>query len=90
MKRRVLVLSLAVLFLFGALMLNSVAQATTAQTKCPVMGGTINPDLHVDYQGQRIYFCCPECPGTFQKDPAKYMKKLEDAGVILEKAAAAG
>jgi len=48
-----------------------------AQTKCPVMGGQINKDIYVDYNGRRIYFCCAGCPETFLKDPEKYLKNLE-------------
>jgi YHS domain-containing protein len=55
------------------------------QTECPVMGGTINKELYVDYKGERVYFCCAGCPETFKKDPEKYMKKLRDEGVELEK-----
>ena len=28
------------------------------QKKCPVMGGAINKDISVDYEGRTIYFCC--------------------------------
>ena len=61
---------------------------TQAQTTCPVMGGQINKASFADYNGKRVYFCCNGCPATFAKDPAKYVKKLEDAGVTLEKAPA--
>lgn len=57
---------------------------SSAQTKCPVMGGTINKDIYADYEGKRVYFCCEACISTFKKDPAKYVKKLEDEGVVLE------
>ena len=43
------------------------------QTVCPVLGGKINKDVYTDYQGQRIYFCCPACIKSFEK----YLKKLE-------------
>ncbi len=56
-----------------------------AQTTCPVMAGNVNKQIYTDYQGQRIYFCCPACVGEFQKDPEKYMKKLKDQGVTPEK-----
>ena len=62
---------------------------TTPQTTCPVMGGPINKKIFVDYQGKRVYFCCSDCPAEFNKDPGKYVKKLEDAGVTLEKTPAA-
>ena len=50
------------------------------QTTCPVMGGTINKELHVDYKGQRVYFCCPACIDEFKKDPEKYLQKMKEAG----------
>lgn len=56
------------------------------QTNCPVMGGPINKQHYSDYQGKRVYFCCPACIPEFKKDPAKYIKKLEDQGIELEKA----
>jgi YHS domain-containing protein len=60
------------------------------QTTCPIMGGEINKEVYTDYEGKRVYFCCPGCLPEFKKDPAKYIKKLEDAGVTLEKAPKAG
>lgn len=61
-----------------------------SQKKCPVMGGTINTELYADYEGKRVYFCCEGCIPEFQKNTAKYIKKLEDEGVTLEKAPEAG
>ncbi len=48
------------------------------QAVCPVMGGKTNPNLYADYQGQRLYFCCPACLEFFQKDPEKYLKKMKE------------
>jgi len=56
-----------------------------AQTICPVMGGKINKAIFADYQGKRVYFCCGGCPAVFAKDPAKYVKALEDKGIVLDK-----
>jgi YHS domain-containing protein len=65
------------------------AQKTVkAQTICPVMGDPIDKKFFVDYKGYRIYFCCSSCPEEFKKNPEKYMKKLRDSGVTLEKAPA--
>jgi YHS domain-containing protein len=61
------------------------APADHAQTTCPVMGGKINKAIFADYQGKRVYFCCGACPAEFKKDPAKYVKILEDQGVVLDK-----
>ncbi len=62
--------------------------AAKAQTVCPVMGGSINRSVYADYAGKRVYFCCGGCPAEFKKDPAKYVRKLESAGVALEPAPA--
>ena len=55
------------------------------QTVCPVLGGNIDKKVFIDYQGKRIYFCCPGCPAEFSKDPEKYLKKIEAQGITLEK-----
>ena len=59
--------------------------AASAQTTCPVMGNKIVKTIHGDHMGKRVYLCCQACIGIFNKDPMKYIKKLEDAGVVLEK-----
>ena len=55
------------------------------QTVCPVMGGKINKQSYVDHDGKRIYMCCAGCAGALKKDPGKYIKKLEDSGVVLDR-----
>ena len=50
------------------------------QTTCPVMGGGVNENLYADYDGKRVYFCCPYCDGQFKKDPQKYLDKLKEQG----------
>lgn len=54
------------------------------QATCPIMAGKINKEIYTDYEGKRVYFCCKGCIAVFQKDPAKYIKKLEDEGVSLK------
>ncbi len=58
---------------------------TKVQTICPVMGGKINKEIYADYQGERIYFCCKGCVDEFLQNPGKYVKKLKDQGITLEK-----
>lgn len=31
-----------------------------------------------NYKGQEIKLCCKKCKAKFEKDPAKYLKKLEE------------
>jgi YHS domain-containing protein len=56
------------------------------QTLCPVMGAQVNRGIYVDYQGQRIYFCCAACIDLFRKNPEKYLQEMKKAGVSPEKA----
>ncbi len=60
------------------------------QTTCPVMGGKIDKTVFADHGGKMVYFCCKGCIPEFQKDPAKYIKKLENEGITLEKAPRTG
>jgi YHS domain-containing protein len=47
------------------------------QTTCPVMDGNpIDKNVFVEYQGKKVYFCCPECKAKFQENPEKYLDKL--------------
>jgi len=50
--------------------------AAVEQTICPVMGGPVNKDIFVEYQGKKVYFCCPSCKADFEKNPEKYLPKL--------------
>ena len=60
---------------------NSSSTALVAQTNCPVMPqNTIDSTLFVDYNGERVYFCCNYCVGQFQKHPQKYLDKLTQMG----------
>jgi YHS domain-containing protein len=52
------------------------AAQVAEQTTCPVMGGAIDKNIFVEYQGKRVYFCCKECVAKFQADPQKYLAKL--------------
>ena len=52
------------------------AAVETEQKLCPVMGNPINPDIYTEYEGKKVYFCCPECKGKFEAAPEKYISKL--------------
>lgn len=54
------------------------AKPEIAQKTCPVMGGAIDPNIFVDHNGRRIYFCCPACVETFKADPEKYIAKVDE------------
>jgi len=79
---------LLVLGVAGAGFAAAAPAAGQAQAVCPVLGNKIDKNVYVDYQGQRIYFCCTGCVEPFQKNPPQYLKKLEEQGVTPEKAPA--
>lgn len=84
-------LAVALVFLLAFfVMADEAAKGPHPQTVCPVMGGEIDKDVYIDYEGKRVYFCCPMCIDKFKADPAMYIKKLEDEGVVLEKAPEGG
>jgi YHS domain-containing protein len=51
-------------------------QGFTRQTMCPVSGKPIDPEHFVEYKGKKVYFCCPNCPAAFEKEPEKFVDKL--------------
>lgn len=53
------------------------------QEKCPVMGSAINKDVYADYNGKRVYFCCPGCDKKFMNDPEKYLGEMKKQDVVL-------
>jgi len=42
--------------------------------------------MWIDIKGKRIYTCCKGCQNQIKANPDKYIKRLEDKGVVLEKA----
>jgi hypothetical protein len=91
--KKIMVFAVGMVLTYGAMAEGKAAKScckssvskVKLQTTCPVMGGKINKKLYVDVKGKRIYVCCAGCIGTIKKDPAKYISKLEKAGVTIEK-----
>ena len=49
-------------------------------TTCPVSGdklGEMGKPYVFEYKGQEVKLCCKSCKKDFDKDPAKYIKKIE-------------
>jgi YHS domain-containing protein len=42
------------------------------------LGEMGKPVVH-DYKGREVKFCCKDCIKDFNKDPDKYIKKLDEA-----------
>lgn len=52
------------------------AEEEVSNKICPVMGGKVNPKIFTEYEGKKVYFCCPGCVSQFEKNPEKYPGKL--------------
>ena len=55
---------------------------------CVVSGeklGEMGDPFVYDYEGREIKFCCKGCLKDFKKDPAKYIKKIEEAEAKAKK-----
>src|ERR1039457_765963 len=52
-------------------------------TACPVSGDKLGGDMGkpfvMEYKGQEVKLCCKSCKKDFDKDPAKFMKKIREA-----------
>ena len=51
-------------------------------TTCVVSGeklGEMGKPYVMKYEGREVRLCCESCKKDFKKDPAKYMKKLDEA-----------
>jgi YHS domain-containing protein len=52
---------------------------------CPIsgdkLGGDMGEPFKFVYEGQEVKLCCSMCKAKFDKDPAKYIKKIEAAAV---------
>jgi YHS domain-containing protein len=55
---------------------------------CIVSGdklGEMSKPYVFEYQGREIKFCCKGCVKDFQKEPAKYLKKIDEAEAKAKK-----
>lgn len=58
--------------------------------KCVVTGETLGGDMgkpiNYIYKNRLVRFCCSECKASFEKDPAKYLAKIDEAVIDRQKA----
>ena len=52
---------------------------TTCVVSGEKLGGDMGKPVIYEYKGREIKFCCKDCRKDFDKDPAKFIKKLEAA-----------
>ena len=60
---------------------------TTCVVSGEKLGGEMGTPIKYDYKGREVQFCCRGCIKTFEKDPAKYLKLIDDAAAAPAPAA---
>lgn len=53
-----------------------VATKQYTQTKCPIAGRDVNPNVALEVDGVKVSFCCNGCKGKVEKTEAKKRSKL--------------
>jgi hypothetical protein len=57
--------------------------------KCPVSGKGCNPEKSAEFAGGKVWFCCGNCAGAFEKDAAKFAAKahqqMVSTGQLVQK-----
>lgn len=43
--------------------------------ECPVMGGEVDHETYLEWNGLRVGFCCAGCDKRFSKNPEKHLDK---------------
>ncbi len=57
----------------------ALAKMPKVQVTCPVSGKEVDQAVSIEQNGQKIYFCCKNCPAKYEKEPAAYKAKLADS-----------
>lgn len=81
--KKVLAVTITLLFAFSVALFGE--DMEKKQTLCPVKGKKVDASKVVEHEGFKIYVCCNGCVKAFKKNPKKYMEKLKESGVKLEK-----
>ena len=67
----------------------SAAVKEPKDARCPVSGKGCNPEKSVAYAGGKVFFCCGNCAGAFEKDAAKFAAKahqqMVSTGQLVQK-----
>ena len=88
MKRTTLILLAT--FALGAATLRAEekpAKETYPLTTCVVSGeklGDMGEPYIMQHEGREVRFCCKKCRKDFLKDPAKYLKMIDDAAATAK------
>jgi YHS domain-containing protein len=86
--RKSFVLALATVAACLTLSLRAEDKGEEYKALCPVSGKAVDESAFVEYNGGKVFFCCPNCPGAFKKDTAKFAAKANQQLVGTKQAVA--
>ncbi|MEE8335599.1 MAG: heavy-metal-associated domain-containing protein [Candidatus Neomarinimicrobiota bacterium] len=49
---------------------------------CPVAGSPADSSVFVEYNSQKVFFCCADCIPAFQKDPESFLNNSTDSSAV--------
>ncbi len=55
----------------------SASAADPVNKDCPVSGKPVKAGITSSHDGKTVGFCCNNCKGKFDKDPAKFAPKVK-------------
>jgi Cu+-exporting ATPase len=85
MKSKAMVLGMAILFsgLVGSVFADEQIKEENVVRICPICGPEEKmmgkDDISYEYEGKTYHFCSQDCLKSFKDDPAKFVKKMDDA-----------
>ncbi len=84
MLKNVFAASVALLVISVGLM--AAEKKAESKMTCPVSGKAADESTSVEYQGAKVYLCCPGCVEPFKKDTAKFAAKANQQLVATKQA----
>lgn len=84
LKYILILLSFITIPIVGSAMAKDNTSLALAQGTCPVMvSNPVDDSLYIDYQGERIFFCCKPCVEAFTESPEKYLGNVPQLETAL-------
>ena len=66
--KKLLGISICFLLAFALLTAKGIGRTEEVTNEtCPVMGGKVDSKIFTEYEGKKVYFCCPGCISQFKK-----------------------
>lgn len=75
MKKFAAVMLAGVVLSIGLVSARAEDDKAKPEARCPVSGKPISMEHALAYKGAKVYFCCPNCPGAFKGNTAKFAAK---------------